>query len=119
MKTLPLLAVCLEKTLFFFSQLRLEPSVVSYNATMSSCEKADQWQLAVILFEMMPLKRLQPDSISFSAVFFQLGFGGRNPFSYPWLLPFAFTIFRDFLGDKFLSFEAVYQTFMTVFLLRY
>ncbi len=33
---------------------------------MSSCEKADQWQLAVVLFEMMPLMRLQPDSISFS-----------------------------------------------------
>ena len=51
---------------FFLEKLRLDPSVISYNATMSSCEKADQWQLAVVLFEMMPLMRLQPDSISFS-----------------------------------------------------
>ena len=75
---------------------------------MSSCEKADQWQLAVLLFEMMPLKRLQPDSISFSAVFFHFFFYwalGAETFFLSLVLPFPFTIFRDFFGGHIATCE--------------
>ena len=43
------------------------PNAISYNATISSCEKGSQWQVACQLFESMPHAGCTPDVISYSA----------------------------------------------------
>ena len=45
----------------------IKPSVISYNATISACEKGRQWQLGLQLFDAMPKANMVPDIISYSS----------------------------------------------------
>ncbi|CAE8614947.1 unnamed protein product, partial [Polarella glacialis] len=45
----------------------VEPDVISYNAAMSACVKAGQWQLALGLLSLMPLFDRISCSIAISA----------------------------------------------------
>lgn len=42
----------------------MEPNQVAQNAALSACEKGKQWQMALVLLELLPKKRLTPDDIS-------------------------------------------------------
>ncbi|CAK0867585.1 unnamed protein product [Prorocentrum cordatum] len=46
---------------------KLEPSVISYNAGISACEKSKQWQRALSLLAEMRKSRLEPNVISYNA----------------------------------------------------
>ncbi|CAL1170360.1 unnamed protein product [Cladocopium goreaui] len=46
---------------------RISLDLVSYNATMSACEKGQAWQYALGLLFQMPSLRLLPDVVSFNA----------------------------------------------------
>ena len=46
---------------------RIVPSDVSFNAGISACEKAGEWQVALLLFFHMATARITPDVISYSA----------------------------------------------------
>ncbi|CAL1140212.1 unnamed protein product [Cladocopium goreaui] len=49
------------------SSYRLQPDVISFNATMSSCEKAQQWQQALLVFEtIFKDAKIQPNPVSFN-----------------------------------------------------
>ena len=48
-------------------QLRLLPNVISFNAGISACEKAAQWEFALSLLWYMPQLKLLPNVINFSA----------------------------------------------------
>ncbi len=41
--------------------------VISYSATISACEKGQQWQLALQLMEGMPARSVAADVISYNA----------------------------------------------------
>ncbi|CAE7939514.1 unnamed protein product [Symbiodinium sp. KB8] len=49
------------------SHAKLPPYVISYNATISACEKGRQWQLALSLFGSIAAAGLVPDLISHNA----------------------------------------------------
>ena len=51
--------------------------VVTYNATMNSCEKGRQWQLALRLFDELAAGGLIPDEASFASAMAACGAGGR------------------------------------------
>ena len=44
------------------------PTIVSYSATISSCEKALRWQLALFLLARLQSKDLQPNLITYNSV---------------------------------------------------
>ena len=46
---------------------KLEPEVISYSASISSCEKGSLWMQALALVREMPSRKLEPEIISFSA----------------------------------------------------
>eukprot|EP00913_Durusdinium_trenchii_P025933 g24333.t2 len=46
---------------------QVQPSVISYNAAISACEKGWQWQHALKLFEAVPKAQVQPSVISYNA----------------------------------------------------
>ena len=48
-------------------QMDIYPNTISYNATISSCEKGAQWQLALHLLQSMPDKNTLPDVITYNA----------------------------------------------------
>ncbi|CAK9101579.1 unnamed protein product [Durusdinium trenchii] len=48
-----------------------------YNAAISACEKCGQWQHALKLFEAMPKAKVQPDVISYSAAIGACEKGGQ------------------------------------------
>ena len=48
---------------------QIQQDVISYNAAVSACEKGGQWQEALALFEGMSSVQLQPNLISFNALF--------------------------------------------------
>lgn len=53
-----------------FERLRaqsLEPNIINYNATISACEKASQWELTLQLLDLALLRRLPSDVISYAA----------------------------------------------------
>ena len=43
------------------------PDVISYNATITSCERGRQWQMALHLFSSMSESTLVPNIVSYSA----------------------------------------------------
>ena len=45
----------------------VEPNVISFNATISACEKGGQWERAVSLLDEMRGAGVEPDVISFNA----------------------------------------------------
>ncbi|CAE7582658.1 unnamed protein product, partial [Symbiodinium sp. CCMP2456] len=47
---------------------KVEADVISYNSTISACDKGGQWQLAVHLFDSMRKSKVEADAISYSAV---------------------------------------------------
>ena len=47
---------------------RVFPDVVGHNATISACEKAGQWIVALAVFDMVGQKRLTPTEFTFSSV---------------------------------------------------
>ena len=46
---------------------RLESDVVSYNASISACERSSRWVQALALLREMPSQRLESDIVSYSA----------------------------------------------------
>ena len=52
-----LCAVCNEEA-------SMKPNLVAQNAALSACEKAKQWQKALILLEQLPEKQLTADDVS-------------------------------------------------------
>eukprot|EP00913_Durusdinium_trenchii_P026246 g24625.t1 len=46
---------------------KLQPNVISYNATISAFEKGGQWQQALKMFDDMQNAKVQPDVYSYSA----------------------------------------------------
>lgn len=42
----------------------MKPNLVAQNAALSACEKAKQWQKALILLEQLPEKQLTADDVS-------------------------------------------------------
>ncbi len=42
----------------------MKPNLVAQNAALSACEKAKQWQRALILLEQLPEKGLTADDVS-------------------------------------------------------
>ena len=63
----------------FYSMMaaQLQPDVVSCNATISSCQREGQWQLALELFDTMPQARIAPNVISFNAAIDACEQGGQ------------------------------------------
>ena len=53
----------------------VEPDVISYNATISACEKGMQWEKALALFYEMKGVGLVPTVISYNSVISALGKG--------------------------------------------
>ena len=49
-------------------QAWLQPNVITFNALTSACEKGQQWQRALGIWEDMRQAWLQPDVITFSAL---------------------------------------------------
>ena len=45
----------------------VEPDIISYNATISACEKGEEWQLALQLLFHMPSADQEHDVISFNS----------------------------------------------------
>ena len=56
----------------------VEPSVISYNAAISACEKGGQWEPALQLLEEMKSSGIEPDVISYSAAISACEKGGRR-----------------------------------------
>ena len=48
-------------------EAKISPSVLSYNASISACQKGGQWQQALMLFYAMPKVRISPDIYSYGA----------------------------------------------------
>ena len=48
-------------------EAKLEPSVISYSAGISACEKGEQWQRALSLLDEMREAKLEPEVISYNA----------------------------------------------------
>ena len=48
-------------------QRRLEPDVITYNSSISSCEKGRQWLAALRLLRQMRQRRLEPNVITYSS----------------------------------------------------
>ena len=46
---------------------KLLPNIVSYSASISACEKGEQWQMALHLFNAIPKAMLTPTEISYNA----------------------------------------------------
>lgn len=46
---------------------RICPDTTTYNACISACEKAAEWQVALATLAEMEDRRLRPDTISYSA----------------------------------------------------
>ena len=64
----------------FFNQLTqaaVDPNVISFNAAISSCEKAEQWQQALFLFQTMRNAKIQPNVISYNAAISSCQKGGQ------------------------------------------
>merc|ERR1712150_441265 len=55
-----LLAVAMEAS--------FKPDVVTYNASISACEKGEQWALALHILAEMELHKLQPNDITYNAL---------------------------------------------------
>ncbi|OLP90813.1 Pentatricopeptide repeat-containing protein, chloroplastic [Symbiodinium microadriaticum] len=55
------------------------PNVVAYNASISACEKSEQWQRAVHLLEEMFLQQTQVDEISYNSAISACEKAGRWP----------------------------------------
>ena len=52
-----------------FQEMRtygIEPNIISYNATISACEKGVQWDKAMNLFKDMQINSIDPNIISYS-----------------------------------------------------
>jgi len=47
--------------------IRRIPNVVTYNTTITACEKGNQWELALKLFETAPIQGVVPDLITYNA----------------------------------------------------
>jgi pentatricopeptide repeat domain-containing protein 1 len=56
---------------------RISPTVISYNAAVSACEKGGQWQQALFLLQTMPKANLRIDVISYSAAISACEKGGQ------------------------------------------
>lgn len=54
----------------------IEPTVVSYSAALSACEKGGQWELALELLELMR-SQMQPNVFAYSACISACGAGGE------------------------------------------
>jgi pentatricopeptide repeat domain-containing protein 1 len=46
----------------------VQPTVITYSAVISACEKGAQWQRAVEVFEEMETARVKPDDITYNAL---------------------------------------------------
>ncbi|CAK0822633.1 unnamed protein product [Prorocentrum cordatum] len=55
----------------------LEPSIISYSAGISACEKAGQWRQALLLLGELQDARLEPNVISYSAAISACEKGGQ------------------------------------------
>ena len=44
-----------------------EPWVISYNASISACEKGQHWAAALVLLQDILISHMEPDVISYSA----------------------------------------------------
>ena len=47
---------------------RIEPNVITYSATISTCEKIAQWEHALELFDELKRSGIRPNVITYSAV---------------------------------------------------
>ena len=56
---------------------KVNPSVISYSATISACEKALNWKKALALFSAMPKAKVTPDVIIYSAAISACEKGGQ------------------------------------------
>ena len=54
-------------------ELRIVPSLISCNASASSCEKSRRWQDALKVLQTIELARLQADAISFNTIISSCG----------------------------------------------
>ncbi|CAK9090888.1 unnamed protein product, partial [Durusdinium trenchii] len=67
------------KLLEVMPEMKLQPNVISYNATISACEKGGQWPQALKLLEAMREMKVQPNVISYSAAISACEKGGQWP----------------------------------------
>ena len=56
-------------------QQGLEPNVITYNAMISACEKGQQAERVLQLFEAMQQQRLEPNVITYNAMISACGKG--------------------------------------------
>lgn len=47
---------------------QIQPNVVVYNRLIGACKAASQWDLALSLWQQMPSRQVEPDTVTFSAV---------------------------------------------------